>query len=198
MDLNKVVDERLAADSDFQTRVKDLADDERNGEIAKRRSEIANEEFGKASKIASDQKIRAENAEKDRDTFKNDPRLKPADEPKKDEISADDMYLMASRQVHPEDIAEIKRLAKIGKDGKEMTIKETLDDPTAVAVIARRIDVRKTAGAADKGGGRSAPTGQSDAEFLADVNQRGIIPKPGTPEAERLFWIQRGGKPAGK
>ncbi len=191
-DLKKVVDERLASDNDFNTRIKDMTDADKATEISKRRDEISGEEWAKADKIAKDQKLRAEKAEQERDTFKNDPRLKPVDDngKKGGELSQDDMYRLTSAGVHPDDVAEVQRLGKIGKDGKEMTIAEALKDPLTQSILASRTEQRKTAGAQDRGGGRGGGGGQSDAEFLAEFHG-GKIPKPGSPEAERLFLLRR-------
>lgn len=185
MDIDKVVDERLTADGDFQTRAATLSDEEKVAETAKRRREILHEEVGKIDKIAKDQKVRAEKAETDLEGLKKDPRLAPKADDNKP-LTYDEQFALSQKAVHPEDVPEVIKASKLlGK-----SIAETLADPIFVPVLASRVEKRASANAADNGGGRGGAGAKSDADILAAAS-RGEIPAAGTPEAEQLFRARR-------
>lgn len=187
MDIDKVVDDRLAADSDFQSRISTLSDEEKTTETAKRRKEILTDEFTKRETIAKDQKTRAENAERDRDEWKT--KANGGGQKKEEDLTQTDMYFLSQNAVHPDDIEEVKKARRIlSEEGKPLKpISEVLADPTFAAVLASRVDKRKTANANNTGGGRGGPTAKSDAEVADAASKGGVIPEKGSPEAEQLF-----------
>jgi hypothetical protein len=191
MDIDKLVDERLTADSDFQSRISTLSDEEKNTETAKRRKEILGEELTKRDTIAKDQKGRAEKAEKDFEDYKknNPPKNNDANQKPEDDLSQTDMYFLSSNGVHPDDLEEVKKARKILTEaGKPlMPISDVLKDPTFAAILNSRVEKRKTANAMNNGGGRGGPTAKSDAEVAEAASKGGVIPEKGSPEAEQLF-----------
>ncbi len=190
MDIDKVVGDRLAADNDFHSRIANLPDEEKATETEKRRKEIMNDEFAKAHTIGSDQRKRAEKAEEDLKKL-TPPSPKP-DAGKEDTLTSTDLYALTSSQVHPDDVAEVQKARKIlTVDGKVPTIAEVLADPVFAPILASRVEKRKTANATSTDPKRPSATGKTDAEILDDVTKRGVIPEPGTPEAEAVFRARR-------
>lgn len=117
------------------------------------------------------------------------PLAKPAEQERKDgedTLSQTDMYVLTSNAVHPDDVPEVQKAAKIlGK-----SIAETLLDPTFAPVLASRVEKRKSANAVNTETKRPGAGGVSDQQLLDDA-AKGIIPKAGTPEARQLFLARR-------
>lgn len=192
-DIDKVVDDRLAKDADFQTKIATLSDEEKATQTGTRRKEILHEEVGKINQIAKDQKIRAEKAEAEVEKLKPKPAAAAASTAADDQLSTTDMYILSSRQVHPDDLAEVQKAAKLlGK-----TIAETLDDTTFAPILASRVEKRKVANGTNTGSGRPGATGNTDAELM-DNFKKGVVPAAGTPEAERLYKLRAEARKIGK
>lgn len=192
MDVDKIVSDRLAADSEFQTRVAGLPETDKVSETEKRRKEILGEEFQKREDNYQHTKTRAEKAEAERDALKPAPKGVP--DAKEESLSHQDNYVLMTNQVHPDDVAEVVKASKIlGK-----TITETLADPTFAPVLASRVDKRRTANSTSTGAARAGATTRSDEQVLEDA-QKGILPEKGSEAAQQLFMArrnkQRGGAP---
>lgn len=186
MDIDKVVDDRLAADADFQTRISTLSDDEKESETSKKRKEVLADEFLKRENNYQAQKQRAENAEKERDELKN--KGTPPAQEKKDDLSSSDLYALHAAGVHPDDVAEVTKASKLlGK-----TIAETLADAMVLGILSRNTEKRASAKAANTGDGRGGPKEKSDEQVLEDATKNDKIPEKGSPEAEALFRARRG------
>lgn len=194
--LSEVVQQRIDSDTEFQGSIATLTDGEKAAKIAEKRAALIEEEGDKAHTIAGDQKTRAEKAEQERDLLKNDPRLKPADPiaKKEGELTTADIYLLSSRQVHPDDVEKVQQAAKVlGLD-----IKGALDNPIVQAQIASEVDKRKTAAAAEKNGsGRGGAGGDSDEQFRQKL-AGGYIPAAGSADAQREFTLRRQNKGTGR
>lgn len=188
--LDAVVQAEIQNDSEFQTSFTALTSDEEKATAlaAKRASVLAVKapeffaEARKQTKIAADQKIRAEKAEK------GEKPPKEGDE-KKDLSSSEVLALVGASISHPDDIELIKKSALLlGKD-----FASTISDPIVSGQLKQQQEFRKTADANNidpKRPGTKAPT---DAEIL-DRARKGEKFAPGSAEAEQLFWARRGGK----
>ena len=94
---------------------------------------------------------------------------------------------MLFRSVPQEDVDEVIKAAKLlGK-----TIQEALEDPTVKTILETRGEYRKTAEATNKKTARPSSHSPSSREILEKA-EKGEIPEPGTPEAEKLFLARRG------
>lgn len=109
------------------------------------------------------------------------------DEKKSDDLTIKDAVLIQRANVEVEDIDEVVRWAKFNNQ----TIGQALSDDTLKTVLAKRAEVRKSAQATSTGTTKRVVTKVSDEEILKDA-QNGKLPKPGSEEAERLFWARRG------
>ena len=73
------------------------------------------------------------------------------------------------------------------------TIPEVLKDSLVIAKLEKNMELRKTADATNTKSTRAGAKKISDAELLKQSSE-GNIPEPGSEEAERLFWLRKGGK----
>lgn len=185
-----VVQEALDADQEFQTTLSGLEDYERAEAVSKKRGEVSDHLYQtlsadakKQADIAKDQQIRAKKAETERDEL-----LKKG-APKDDALSPSEMYVLVAAQVPPEDVPEVQKAAKL----LGMDITTALKDPMVQSVLKQRAETRATANATDTSG-KKAPVGQTTDQELLDKASKGDLPEQGSPEAERLFWLRRGGK----
>jgi hypothetical protein len=188
-----VVQEALEADQEFQVTLSGLEDYERTEAISKKRGEISDTLYRtlsadakKNADIGRDQKIRAEKAERERDELMGKGKGAP---PKDDALSTAEIYTLVQAQVPPEDVPEVQKAAKLL--GVDLTT--ALKDPMVQSVLKQRAETRATANATDTAG-KKAPVGQTSDQELLDKASKGEVPEPGSPEAERLFWLRRGGK----
>jgi hypothetical protein len=190
-DIETIVEGKLEADTDFQTSLADLSDDDKNSAIATKRKELLNAEFkaladGKtaAEKIASDQKIRAEKAEKAKKQDDGG-----GDAPQTPVLSPKDTYAMQQAGVHLDDFDDIVE----GAGALKISVTEYLKKDFVGAMLKDKAEKRKTADATNTGTKRPSQKTTSDEQLLADASA-GKMPEKGTAEAERLFWLRRGGK----
>lgn len=109
------------------------------------------------------------------------------DEKKSDDLTIKDAVLIQRANVEVEDIDEVVRWAKFNNQ----TIGQALSDDTLKTVLAKRAEIRKSAQATSTGTSKRVVTKVSDEEIVKDA-QNGKLPKPGSEEAERLFWARRG------
>lgn len=108
-------------------------------------------------------------------------------ENKSDDLTIKDAVLIQRANVEVEDIDEVVRWAKFNNQ----TIGQALSDDTLKTVLAKRAEIRKSAQATSTGASKRVVTKVSDEEIVKDA-QNGKLPKPGSEEAERLFWARRG------
>lgn len=103
-----------------------------------------------------------------------------------DGLSIKDSYALQAAGVPFEDVDEVAKAAKVlGK-----SIPEALKDPIVTARLAQLKSFRETEQATNTKPGRPSAKEVSDDKILEDA-AKGIIPKPGTKEAERLFFLRR-------
>jgi len=104
-------------------------------------------------------------------------------------ISPKDLYALMQANVHEDDIDEVAEYAKF----KKVSIAEALKSDVVKTILSNKTEFRETAQKANTGAARRGATKVSDDTLLANLS-KGEVPKPGSPEAEQLFWARRGGK----
>jgi hypothetical protein len=175
-ELETSVQQTIEADTDFQSSLADLSDEERAQKIDERKKEEldkklsdmkkGSEEAKKAAELAENQKIRAEKAEKKLKESKG------SEEHSDENLPAKDMLALTEAKVSSLDFDEVVRIAKVL--GKPIT--EALQDDTLKAILERRVQERASAEAANGGGGpRGKQTPAADA-ILAKA-EKGELPE---------------------
>jgi hypothetical protein len=116
---------------------------------------------------------------------------KPKAEKKSDlELTPKDTLAFIGASVtEEEDIEEVLKLAK----GFGLSVSEALKDETVKHRLNVLKEQRKTAEASNTRAARSGAK-QVDSKQLMDKLSKGEAPKPGSTEAEELFWARRGGR----
>ena len=176
------MDEELKGDAHILNEQEEADLETANGEQEEGESiEELKARLAKAEELARNQKIRAEKAEK---LAKEKPVSKQNVTPELDNATIARIY-----GIHEDDIEEILDLAKF----KKLSLAETLKLGATKAILAEKAEFRKTAEVSNTGNARRSVSKVSDETLLANLS-KGEIPKPGTEEAERLFWAKRGGK----
>lgn len=191
-EFDALIQTELTNDTEFQSTLATISDEtEKANAIEAKKKEVlakkAPEWFAEAAKhkeIAENQRIRAEKAEG-----------KKKDEgdggTKKDEdLSSTDVIALIGADIkHPDDIAEIKRAAKLfGK-----TITEIIQDPLLKAKLKQNSEFRAAQQAANVDPKRAGTNQATDSEILERA-RKGEVFKAGSAEAEQLYWARRGGK----
>lgn len=194
--LHALVEERIQEDTEFQTSIADLPEEEKLQAIETKRAEMREQAFAdlaakaaekeaeaaKAKEIADNQKKRAEKAESKKETAPEAPSSQST-------LGTADLYALLESKVPQEDVSEVQRIAK----ALNKSITDTLKDPITTGILKQRAEFRKTAAAANVGASRPGAKQVSDAEIITQANN-GKVPSKGSDEAERLFWARRGGK----
>lgn len=182
--IDKLIDERLAADSDFQSSLTDLSDEEKNPLIEAKRKEVLASEFemlrakaekaDKSEEVAKNQKTRAEKAEQ---ALKE----KAA---KEGDMSSTDLYALMEAKVPKDDIEEVREYAAL----KKITVAEALNSSIVKTILAEKAENRKTAAATTTRSTRTTQAKDGNS-ILQDIAQRGedAIPEPGSEEAEAIY-----------
>jgi len=126
---------------------------------------IKDEELAKANEIAENQRIRAEKAEKEAKEGKKE----------KDEqsLTAKDALAFIEAKVSSEDYDEVIRIAKIlGK-----TPVEALKDKTTQAILATRLEERRTAEATQTGKTQRGVSKTTGEDLLERAESTGEVPE---------------------
>lgn len=191
MDIDALVQEKIEADTDFQSEIETMDDTEKATAIAEKREQLIKETFKEVSekatkneKLANNYKVRAEKAEKDKKEGKESPK-------NDDNLSQKDLLSIVRADVHDDDIDEVRLFAK----SHNIEVAEALKDRRLKAILSDNAEVRKSAEATTVKPARSGAPKVSQEAIVAQANKGGEnIPKAGTAEAEALFWARRGGK----
>lgn len=193
-EINKLVDERMSGDTEFQVSIKDLSDEEKNPLIESKRKELTDLELNglrekaldaeKHKKAYEDQKIRNEKAEK---------ALKEKESEKKEGFSTKDFFALTKANVPEEDIDDVADYAKF----KGISVQEALKSSVVKATLAEKAETRRVANAAQTRSTRSQNTAPDGNSVIEDIKSKGEdkVPESGSQEAEALFWARRGRKP---
>lgn len=174
VDVDVDVDEDLEEDEDIDEDIEDddVEEDDRDKKIAelKKKNGILNRKLTKANKGTVKKKVSKKAAESN-------------------ELSSKDMFSIINAKIGENDIDEVIKASKL----LGLSIKDTLQDDTLKAIIAKRVEFRKTSKAANKGAARASGKKLSDHQLLENAN-KGVLPEPGSEEAEALYWAKRGGR----
>lgn len=191
-DIDKIVDEKIGKDADFQASLADKSEDDKNDLIEAKRKELAKSEFAsvaekaqKNEELAGNYKTRAEKAEDDVKKYK------PADQKKDEEkgLSPKDTYALINAKVPEEDLETVMEYAKF----KGISVADALKAPILTTVLADNEAKRVTAAATQTRSTRS--TTKIDGNTIVDdMKNKGetSIPSKGSKEAEAAFWARRG------
>lgn len=193
MNIESLIEEKLAGDVQFQNSLQNLSDDEKTNLITEKRNSILLEEAPKwydeskkNEKAYIDTKTRAERAEQDLKKFK------PADVNKdEDSLSTKDIYAFMEAKVPQDDIDDVVDYAKM----KGISIGDALKSSVVKAVLADKQETRKTAEATQTRSTR-ATTKIDGNTILQNAREKGedALPTAGSSEAEDMFWARRGGR----
>lgn len=194
-DLKASIQETIDGDAEFQSSLSELSDEDKGIKISEKKDELltANysslkEKADKAEELANNYKIRAEKAEKGKKTDSDKGDTTPTKEG--DDLSSKDLYVLMENKIPQEDVDEVIKSSKLlGK-----TIAESLKDPVVQGILKTRQEHRATAETTNTGKARVGTKSVSGQELLDNLS-KGIVPEPGSKEAEVLFWERRGGKP---
>lgn len=135
-------------------------------------TEQPNQELIKAQELATNQKIRAEKAESELKKLKS--QKVEEEQPKKtseDNFSLKDIRALNS--VHDEDVDKVVKYAKL----ENISIPEAVRSPIMQVILREADEQRKTAKAANTGGGKRGVSKLSDEAILAEVEKGNISEK---------------------
>lgn len=196
--LDTLVQESISGDTDFQSSLDDMTDDEKSEALSIKTNEVRETEFKKLgdentknATNATNQKTRAEKAEgKDPKSTGEGDKSSAPDQTKTVEdkgLSADDVLALVGAGIHKDDVGILRKIAK----AFGLSITEALEDATVKIILDAEVAQRKTANATDTGDSPAGSAKRSDSDLLDDLS-KGKVPEPGSPEAEQLFWAKRG------
>ena len=165
-ELNTLIQEKLDADTDFQDSLVDLSDEDKQTAIDAKQQELLEAETLalkekadkalKAEELAKNYKVRAEKAEALAKKSKGD------DTPKKSDYSLQDIRALAD--VHDEDVDDVTEYAKF----KNISVAEAKKTPMIQTLLKDKEENRKSAQAANTGGGRRGATTPTHDQVLKD------------------------------
>lgn len=173
--LETSIQQKLEADTDFQTSLTDLSDEDKQTAIQTKKSELLETEVAslkekadkatKAEEIAFNQRIRAEKAEKE---LKNS---KPAGEstPKQDGLSLKDVR--ALNGVHDDDVDFITNWAK----ANNVEIADAVKNSDVQLILKGHEEQRKIADATNTGTSKRSSAKLADDVLLSNAS-KGILP----------------------
>ena len=174
--LDAVVQGKIDNDTEFQTSLTDLSDEDKVVAINEKRSVLIKSEFESLDKIAkendkkfNDQKIRAEKAEEEYKKIKGTPVPKVEVD---SVISPKDYLALTEAKVTSEDYDEVVRVSKIlGKP-----INEALKDKTLISILETRNEERETALNTQSRGGARGSAKVTGEDLIAQASQ-GKLPE---------------------
>ena len=169
MDIDTAVQEKIDNDTEFQTSLTDLSEEDKQVAINEKRSVLIKSEFESLDKIAkenekkfNDQKLRAEKAENE---LKNNKVV-----PKEEGLSQKDVIYLAKADIHEEDVDEVVELAKL----KKITVAEAHKYMTPI--LETRAEERKTASATQTKGGARGSVKVTGEDLMAQA-RKGKLPE---------------------
>lgn len=188
-ELNKLVDAKLAVDTEFQTTISALSDEDKNISIENKRKELLDSEFNslkekadktdKAEETAKNQEIRAKKAEGELK------KVKPPEKKEDGSLSTKDFYALTKANIPEDDIDDVADYAKF----KGITISEALNSSVVKSTLAEKAETRRVAQATTTRSTRSQNSAIDGNEIMKNIRSKGedAIPEPGSKEAEALF-----------
>lgn len=173
MDIDALVTQKIEADTEFQTSLADLSEEDKEAAIATKKTEVLSNEFtaltekaneaDKQKELANNYKIRAEKAEA---------AGKVIVEKNPNDLSPKDALLLAKAAVDLEDVDEVLEYAKF----KKVSIQDALKSPMLTAMLSERKEERETAQATATGKQRTETPAITEAAILSKA-EKGELPK---------------------
>ena len=196
-EFDKLIENKIVEDTEFQTSLDGLDDDAKASAIEAKKIELLKSEaptwFENASKhekAYNDTKTRAEKAEAELKKAKP-----PVDKEDSDvSLSTKDFYALNKANVPEEDVDDVLEYAKF----KNIPVADALKSSVVKATLAEKAEVRRTAQATNTRQTRTQNTQADGASIIANVKGgkgEDALPNAGTEDAEALFWARRGRKP---
>lgn len=172
-ELEASIQEKIDGDTDFQTSLEELSDDEKTEKLSERKTNDLNEALAdikgkttKAEDIAKNQKIRAEKAENLLKGSKKEGEIKIEG----DNLSTKD--ILALTKVDSEDYDEVIKVAKI----LDKPVSEALQDSTLKSILDTRVEERTTANATNTIGGARGGSKVDGESLLQKAEETGEVP----------------------
>src|SRR3990167_289316 len=191
MDLDSLVQEKLEADTEFQTSLAELPEEERGQALEDKRKEVLANEFStlkeqaekaaKAEELAGNYKTRAEKAEATEKAREKADQEAKARESNPTGLTSADLLAVTNAHVHEDDIERVERFAK----SEGLSIKESIKSPELRAVLDLREEQRRVADATNIGNVRAGNVKITDETLPANA-ERGKLTE-GDLEIERLI-----------
>lgn len=168
-EIDASVQSKLEADSDFQTSIANLPEEDKIQKIEEKKSELREAELNdlksradrttKAEEVASNQKIRAEKAE-----------AAAKGKVSTGDLSQADILYVAKADIPEEDLPEVADYAKL----KGISVKAAHE--FLQPVLEDREEKRRTAAATSTGRGGRGASEETGADLLAKAEQTGEVP----------------------
>ena len=140
-DLEASIQEEIEKDSEFQSSIANLTDEEKTVKVSERKGMGIDARLEKLSKDAQNyesQKIRAEKSEKEAKELKD--KLGGAKEPEKVTLSPKDYLALTEAKISSDDFDEVMGWATYRK----ISISEALKDRTLQTVLREKVEQRET------------------------------------------------------
>lgn len=161
-ELEASIEQKVESDTDFQTSIATLPEEEKTQKIAERKSELVNtelsslkegsEKFSKAQELADNYKTRAEKAEA---------KLKGGTSTATGSLTQTDVLYLAKAEIHEDDLAEVTDYATL----KKISVKDAHE--FMKPILAVRGEERTTAAATNTRGAARGSSQVSGADLLA-------------------------------
>ena len=162
-DLEASTQEKIEKDSEFQSSLENLTDEEKTAKVSERKSAEIDAELEKMSKGAQNyesQKIRAEKAEQEAKELKDKLGVKPTEEVKG--LPPKDYLALTEAKITSEDFDEVMNWAGYRK----VSLSDALKDKTLQTILRERAEQRATDEATAVKGRRPADTEPQGQELL--------------------------------
>lgn len=179
--LDTAIQEKIDADTDFQTSLADLSDEDKQTALETKKSELLDSEVKSLSKnkeVADNYKTRAEKAEAD---------LKKS-KPTSDDLTQKDFLVLAKADVDEEDVEEVIEFAKF----KKLSVSDALKNDSLKAILEDRSEKRKSAATAAARPQRQGQQKVTDDTVLDKALNKDQLPDKGSDDAEALYRARRG------
>lgn len=165
-DILTLVEDKISEDTDFQTEIADLSDEDKEAKISEKKSELIKQKYAtiaeKAKKdadIANNYKIRAEKAEGELKKPKP-PESKPNDPQLSDELK------LIARGLSDEAIEQAKVIAK----GKSISLTEAIKDPLFL-LVKNDLDEKEKKEKAKLGASKGSGESQEESEINSGMTR---------------------------
>ena len=196
--LDASIQEKLEADTEFQSSLKDLAEDAKVPLIEAKKKELLENEFKtlsekaekatKSDELANNYKVRADKAEQALKKYEKTETKTPDGQ----NFTVKDHMALVEAKVPQDDLDDVVDYAKF----KGISIAEALKSSVVKTTLAEKAEFRRTAAATAVKTTRPTQNKIDGDKVMEDINTKGEdgVPEKGSAEAEALFWKRRNKK----